>query len=75
MSTIEVQVLNYDVKDVLIRGFMSSAYHISTPLLLGTSSHSLIAEFFLMCDGSKCHYGFALFLIIVIQISNLKEKD
>ncbi|KAJ8423197.1 LOW QUALITY PROTEIN: hypothetical protein Cgig2_019239 [Carnegiea gigantea] len=63
--TTEVQVLNYDVENVLTRGIMSSA-HINTPLPVGTSSRSLVAEFLMLFDESKWHYGFASFLTIII---------
>ncbi|KAJ8421246.1 hypothetical protein Cgig2_013347 [Carnegiea gigantea] len=37
-----VQVINYDVEDVVMRYMTTSAQCISTPLMLGTSSHSYI---------------------------------
>ena len=75
--TTEVQVPSYDVEDVLIRVIMSSPQYSSTPLLLGTSSCSLIAQFLLLLERSKWHYGFAYFFIIIIKlvISNRKIGD
>ena len=52
ISTLEVQVLNYDVEDVLTICVMSPAYCISTPLL-GTSSCSLMDDFLFLFHGSK----------------------
>ncbi|KAJ8423861.1 hypothetical protein Cgig2_027122 [Carnegiea gigantea] len=52
IPTLEVQVLNYDVEDVLTICVMSLAHCISTPLL-GTSSCSLVDDFLLLFYGSK----------------------
>ncbi|KAJ8421008.1 hypothetical protein Cgig2_028062 [Carnegiea gigantea] len=74
IPTEKLQVLNCDVEDVLIRGITSSTHYISTPLPPGTFSYSLIAKFLILFDESKWQYGFALFLTIIIKISDLKQK-
>jgi len=61
IPTIELQVLNYDLEDILTRAIMSSANYSSTPLSPCTSSPSLIAKFLLLFDRSKCLHGFAYF--------------
>ena len=42
-----VQVINCDLEDVITRCMMTYAQCICTPLLPGTSSHTLAAEFFI----------------------------
>ena len=41
-----LQVINFNVDDVVARCMMTSTQYISTPLLSGTSSRSLVAESF-----------------------------
>ena len=57
----KVEVLNCDVEDILIRGMKSSAQSNTTPLPPGASSRILVANFLLLFDGSKRHYGCTLF--------------